>query len=141
VSRKIKFSRVIQACPEDVFNQISKFENYTLFIPGCSKAKLIEKNDKFEIGELEFEFLHKKYYIKSRNLISNNHIKIEQIKGPFRLFDCSWKITSNDVNVTEIFFEAEFELPFLLDNLLPDKIINNFCDILVNAFIKRVVKK
>ena len=66
---------------------------------------------------------------------------IEQIKGPFRLFDCSWKISSNDVNVTEIFFEAEFELPFLLDNLLPDKIINNFCDILVNAFIKRVVKK
>ena len=115
MSRKIKFSRVIQACPEEVFNQISKFENYTLFIPGCSKAKLIEKNDKFEIGELEFEFLHKKYYIKSRNLISNNHIKIEQIKGPFRLFDCSWKITSNDVNVTEIFFEAEFELPFLLD--------------------------
>ena len=141
MSRKIKFSRVIQACPEEVFNQISNFENYTLFIPGCSKAKLIEKNDEFEIGELEFEFLHKKYYMKSKNLISNNHIKIEQIKGPFRLFDCSWKITSNDVNVTEIFFEAEFELPFLLDNLLPDKIINNFCDILVNAFIKRVVKK
>ena len=141
MSRKIKFSRVIQACPEEVFNQISNFENYTLFIPGCSKAKLIEKNDEFEIGELEFEFLHKKYHMKSRNLISNNHIKVEQIKGPFRLFNGRWKITNNDINVTEIFFEAEFELPFLLDNLLPDKIINNFCDILVNAFIKRVVKK
>ena len=45
MARKLNFSKSIKADSKEVFSQIASFENYSEFIPGCSKAKLIEKND------------------------------------------------------------------------------------------------
>ena len=49
MARKLSFSRSINADSKQVFSQIARFENYSEFIPGCSKAKLLEKNDDYEI--------------------------------------------------------------------------------------------
>ena len=56
MARKLSFSRSINADSKQVFSQIARFENYSEFIPGCSKAKLLEKNNDYEIGELTFNF-------------------------------------------------------------------------------------
>ena len=64
MARKLSFSRTINADSKQVFNQIARFENYSEFIPGCSKAKLLEKNDDYEIGELTFNFFLKTYSSK-----------------------------------------------------------------------------
>ena len=61
MARKLSLSRVIKANSNEVFSQIARFENYSEFIPRCSKAKLLEKNDDFEIGELTFNFFLKTY--------------------------------------------------------------------------------
>ena len=61
MARKLNFSSSIKADSKKVFSQIARFENYSEFIPGCSKAKLIEKNDEYEIGELTFNFFLKTY--------------------------------------------------------------------------------
>jgi len=100
----------------------------------------LEKNDEFEIGELEFNFLLNNYSIKSRNLLSDNAIKIEQIEGPFNFFNGEWTITQNEDHKTEITFKGEFELPFLLNNLLPEDIIERFCGLVIDAFIEKLSK-
>ena len=79
--RKINFTKLLEAERDEVYKQISNFENYSSYIPGCSSSKLLEKNDEFEIGELEFDFLLNNYSIKSRNILSDNAIKIQQIEG------------------------------------------------------------
>ena len=56
VLRKIKVSKLIPHNRKKVFKKIADFENYVNFIPGCSKAKLIEKGDGFEIGYLSLIF-------------------------------------------------------------------------------------
>ena len=63
MTRNLEFSKLLKAESHIVFNEIANFENYVNFIPGCSKAKLIERNKDYEIGELEFDFLLKKYLI------------------------------------------------------------------------------
>ena len=46
--KNLEVSRLIPKDRQTVFNEIANFENYVNFIPGCSKAKLIEKNDDYD---------------------------------------------------------------------------------------------
>ena len=138
--RKINFTKLVEADRDEVYKQISNFENYSSYVPGCSSSTLLEKNDEFEIGELEFNFLLNNYSIKSRNVLSDNAIKIEQIEGPFNFFNGEWTITQNEDDKTEVTFKGEFELPFLLNNLLSANIIDTFCGLVIDAFIERLSK-
>ena len=138
--RKLSLSKNIDGDHRQIFNHIANFENYSSYIPGCTNAKLLQKEDKYEVGELEFNFLLKSYSIKSKNLLSDNTIFIKQIEGPFESFDGEWKVSEIDNHNTEVTFKAEFQLPFLLNNLLPDKVIDNFCKVAIEAFVDRVTK-
>ena len=68
--KNLEVSRLIPKDRQTVFNEIANFENYVNFIPGCSKAKLIEKNDDYELGLLEFDFLLRKYQIEKLELVA-----------------------------------------------------------------------
>ena len=138
VQRKISLSKTIETNYHEVFNQIANFENYSSYIPGCINSKLLKKEEEYEIGELEFNFLLSNYSIKSKNALSDDAIAIKQIDGPFESFDGLWKILQINDQKTEVTFEAEFQLPFLLDNLLPDKVIDNFCKAAIKAFVERL---
>ena len=136
--KNLEVSRLIPKDRQTVYNEIANFENYVNFIPGCSKAKLIEKNDDYEIGLLEFDFLLRKYQIKSKNILSDFQIKIEQIEGPFDFFEGNWQIGYKSNDVSEAKLVTKFELPFLLANLLPDKLIGTFCVSALDAFLKNL---
>ena len=136
--KNLEVSRLIPKDRQTVFNEIANFENYVNFIPGCSKAELIEKNDNYELGLLEFDFLLRKYQIKSKNVFSDFQIKIEQIDGPFDFFEGVWQIGYKGDDVSEAKLVAEFELPFLLANLLPDNVIDSFCEKALEAFLKNL---
>ena len=138
--RKVSFSKNIDKDHRQIFNHIANFENYSSYIPGCTNAKLLQKEDKYEVGELEFNFLLKSYSIKSKNLLSDDTIFIKQVEGPFESFDGEWKVSEIDNQKTEVTFKAEFKLPFLLNNLLPDKVIDNFCKVAIEAFVVRITK-
>ena len=138
MTRKVNLSKILKEKSAKVFQQIANFENYSKYIPGCSSAQVLEKNKDYEVGELKFDFLLRKYSITSKNILLDNRIHIEQIEGPFEYFKGEWSINKTKDSLTEIIFKSEFKLPFLLDNLLPDQAINIFCEGAMEAFIKRL---
>ena len=141
MARKLNFSKSIKADSKEVFSQIARFENYSEFIPRCSKAKLLEKNDDFEIGELTFNFFLKTYLLRSKNILTDNTINIEQIKGPFDFFTGQWSVRGNEFSSTDVSFDAEFKLPFILENIITDQVINDFCENALEAFIEKLQAK
>ena len=141
MARKLSFSKSINADSKQVFSQIARFENYSEFIPRCSKAKLLEKNDDFEIGELTFNFFLKTYLLTSKNILTDNTINIEQIKGPFDFFTGQWSVRGNKFSSTDVSFDAEFKLPFILENIITDQVINDFCENALEAFIEKLQVK
>ena len=138
MARKLSFSKSINADSKQVFSQIARFENYSEFIPRCSKAKLLEKNDDFEIGELTFNFFLKTYLLRSKNILTDNTINIEQIKGPFDFFTGQWSVRGNEFSSTDVSFDAEFKLQFILENIITDQVINDFCENALEAFIDKL---
>tara|TARA_B100001057_G_scaffold501143_1_gene621050 strand:- start:9651 stop:10073 length:423 start_codon:yes stop_codon:yes gene_type:complete len=138
VTRKVKFERLINIDHKLVFKEISNFENYVNYVPGCTNAELVERTDNYEVGRLEFNLLFKNYTITSKNYISDNKIKIEQIDGPFISFEGKWKVLEKDKNITKIIFTANFELPRILDSLLSDKNINLFFKSSLEGFVDKI---
>ena len=138
MTRKVKFERLINIDHKLVFKEISNFENYVNYVPGCSNAELVERTDDYEVGKLEFSFFFKNYTITSKNYISDNKIKIEQIDGPFISFEGEWKVLEKDKNLTKIIFTANFELPRILDSLLSDKNINLFFKSSLEGFVDKI---
>jgi len=138
VTRTVKFEKLIQADHKLVFREISNFETYVNFVPGCSKAALVERTDAYDVGKLEFNLLFKNYSITSKNYISDNKIKIEQIDGPFISFEAEWRVIKKDKNITEISFTANFELPSLLNNLLSDNSIDIFFENSLEGFLDKL---
>jgi len=138
VIKNLEITRTIPTNCDKAFREIANFENYVNFIPGCSNAKLVKKSDDSEIGILEFDFFTKKYQIKSKNTLSKNHIKIEQIEGPFETFEGQWHLNPISEDSCEAKLTARFKLPFLLDKLVPENVINSFCEAALDGFLKNI---
>ena len=138
MTRKVKFEKLIKIDHELVFREISNFENYVNYVPGCSNAELVERTDNYEVGKLEFNLLFKNYTITSKNYISDNKIKIEQIDGPFISFEGEWRVIKKDKSITKIIFTANFELPSLLNKLLSDNSIDIFFENSLEGFVNKL---
>ena len=138
MTRRVKFEKLIKIDHELVFREISNFENYVNYVPGCSNAELVERTDNYEVGKLEFNLLFKNYTITSKNYISDNKIKIEQIDGPFISFEGEWRVIKKDKSITKIIFTANFELPSLLNKLLSDNSIDIFFENSLEGFVNKL---
>ena len=138
MTRRVKFEKLIKIDHELVFREISNFENYVNYVPGCSNAELVERTDNYEVGKLEFNLLFKNYNITSKNYISDNKIKIEQIDGPFISFEGEWRVIKKDKSITKIIFTANFELPSLLNKLLSDNSIDIFFENSLEGFVNKL---
>ena len=137
MKRDLEFKKVLKINAGKALDLVSNFDKYSEFVPGCTEAKLISRNPPIEIGRLEFQILGKKYFIESRNEIFENYITIKQLKGPFDSFDAKWSVNKIDKDFCEINFSAEFELPFLLNAVTPQPIVESFSNNVIESFIKK----
>ena len=138
MARKISFQKVLNVDSRKAFEVITNFNDYSNFIPGCTRATLISRELPIEIGRLEFNILGKEYFIESENTLDDSSITIRQLKGPFEKFEGRWSVVHIDKNSCQIDFDATYELPFLLNAITPEHLANNFSKNIIDSFIKRV---
>tara|TARA_B100000787_G_scaffold17189_1_gene12048 strand:+ start:57 stop:476 length:420 start_codon:yes stop_codon:yes gene_type:complete len=139
VDKEISFERVLDVHHEKAFEVVSNFDKYAEFIPGCSGSSLIERKYPIEIGRLDFNVLGKDYFIESENTLTENSIDINQITGPFDHFKGSWVVKKRDEFSCHISFNATFQLPFLLNAITPQSLIDSFSSKVLNSFISRLI--
>jgi len=138
MKRDLQFKKVLKINAGKALDVVSNFDKYSEFVPGCTEAKLISRNPPIEIGRLEFQILEKKYFIESRNEIFENYITIKQLKGPFNSFNAKWSVNKIDKDFCEICFFGSFELPFLLNTIIPQSLVKSFSNNIIESFINKV---
>ena len=137
MARKISFQKVLNVDSRKALEVVTNFNDYSNFIPGCTKATLISRDPPIEIGRLEFNLLGKDYYIESENTIDDSSISIRQLKGPFEKFEGKWSVACIDKSSCQIDFDATYELPFLLNAITPEHLVNSFSKNIIDSFIKK----
>ena len=138
MKRDISFERIVNVDSSIAFEAVRNFDEYVDFIPTCTKASLISSEPPIEVGQLEFNILGKNYFIQSENTVSNDSVNIKQLEGPFNSFEGKWSVKKLNNDTCKIIFYAEFELPFLLNAVVPKSLIEKFSDSIIESFIKKV---
>ena len=138
MARKICFQKILSVDSKKALKVVTDFNDYANFIPGCTGATLISREMPIEIGRLEFNLLGKDYFIESENIIDDKSITIRQIKGPFEKFEGKWSVESIDDSSCKVDFNASYELPFLLNAITSEQLVDNFSKNIIDSFIKRV---
>ena len=137
MKRNIHFEKFLNVKKHKALEVVQNFNEYSNFIPGCSGAELIKRDFPIEIGRLEFNILGKEYFIVSENTISDNSIEINQIEGPFNHFKGIWTVKTLNDKSCSINFDAEFELPFLLNAITSQALVDKFSSTIIESFINR----
>jgi len=125
----------------EIINQIIlDVERYPEFLPWCSSAKIISKEEDYFIAELAILFKGFAEQYKSRIIPNRKNdiysIEVEAISGPFKFLRNNWKIKSiNDKS------EVDFHISFQLRSKILDMVIGTVFSIAVekmmNAFEMR----
>ena len=139
MDKEISFQKVINVNHKEAFEVVSNFDRYAEFIPGCSSSHLIESRHPIELGRLEFQVLGRDYFIESENTLTENSIIINQISGPFDHFKGIWIVEKKDDFSCNVNFHASFQLPFLLNAITPQSLIDSFSSKVLDSFISRLL--
>ena len=139
MDKEISFEKVINVNHKEAFEVVSNFDRYAEFIPGCSSSHLIERRHPIEIGRLEFQILGKDYFIESENTLTENSIIINQISGPFDHFKGIWIVEKKDDFSCNVNFHASFQLPFLLNAITPQSLIDSFSSKVLDSSISTLL--
>ena len=88
----------------------------------------------FVLGRLVFSVLNKTYAFESYNKTIGHEVSIAQSKGPFLDFHAIWSLEVIDENKTKVRFQTTFTLPFALNIMDTQSLIEQLGHTFIHAF-------
>ncbi len=122
---------------EHLFNIVANIEAYPEFLPWCTAARIIKKQDNLIIAELMIKYkVFRSAYTSRVILAPKDTITVELVDGPFKHLKNHWHFVKESTGST-IEFMLDFELKSsFLENLISSE-FDYYADKLMAAFINR----
>lgn len=108
---RISRSALVMHSAKEMFELVNDCESYPKFLPGCSNARLIHREESYLIGELELSKAGMRYSFTTRNeLFEPERIELKLLDGPFKKLEGSWYFQPLNENACKVHFDIEFEI-------------------------------
>ena len=131
-------SALVRHTPENMFELVNDFERYPEFLPGCRRARLIERDEAHLIGEMTLGRAGIEQSFTTRNdLIEPERIEMSLISGPFKRLRGRWLFLPMGDGVCKVCLELEFEFANRLLGMAFGKLFQQVAGQLVDAFSRR----
>ncbi|CAG2183956.1 unnamed protein product, partial [Oppiella nova] len=135
--------RILGYSPEQLYEVVSRVEDYHLFVPACVKSQVIERHNTYLSAELEIgipPLIWEKY--TSRVLLSRPHsVTAKCIDGKlFRYLETNWRFSDGLAHNKQsccLDFSVSFEFRSLIHSQLVHVFFDEMVRKTVNAFLKR----
>tara|TARA_B100002051_G_scaffold261033_1_gene282127 strand:+ start:4378 stop:4827 length:450 start_codon:yes stop_codon:yes gene_type:complete len=139
---KASVNRSIKCKKEQLINLVLDVEKYPIFVPFCLDSKVYEKKEKQDFlfmiadltigkGPLKDTYKSDIKYNKKEDLIF-----VTNLDGPLKYLNNRWHFKQLN-NITEVFFEVDFELKNNFLNIIMTKSFQFGLDKIADAFEKR----
>ncbi|WP_447927208.1 type II toxin-antitoxin system RatA family toxin [Vreelandella sp. EE27] len=129
---------MVRHTPQQMFDLVNDFEHYPEFLPGCRRARLIERDETHLIGEMTLGRAGVEQTITTRNdLYAPERIELSLVKGPFKRLKGRWLFTPIGEGTCKVSLEMEFEFANRLLGMAFGKLFQQIAGQLVDAFTKR----
>ena len=139
---KASVKRLIECKKEQLIDLVLDIEKYPVFVPFCVDSKIYEKNEKdnlllivadLTIGKGPFKDTYKSDIKFNRK---EDSIYVTNLEGPLKHLENNWRFKEEN-NITEVFFEVDFELKNVFLNIVMTKSFQFGLNKIADAFQKR----
>ncbi|WP_017428892.1 type II toxin-antitoxin system RatA family toxin [Vreelandella jeotgali] len=131
-------SALVRHTPQQMFELVNDFEQYPQFLPGCRRARLVERDEVHLVGEMTLGRAGVEQTITTHNdLYTPERIEMSLVKGPFKRLKGRWQFIPVDDTTCRVSLEMEFEFANRLLSMAFGKLFQQIAGQLVDSFTRR----
>ena len=135
---QVRRSVLVPYSVERVFDVIEQAERYPEFVPWCVGATILERSDDWVAATVDFSYRHGRFSLRTRNPKRRPEwLHVRLVDGPFRHFDCDWRLTPLGDLGCKIEFDVSYEIADGLLGQLARPAVDIVSRSMMDAFVKR----
>ncbi|HEY3635446.1 MAG TPA: type II toxin-antitoxin system RatA family toxin [Caldimonas sp.] len=138
---QVRRSVLVPYSVERVFDVIEQAERYPEFVPWCVGATILERSDDWVAAKVDFSYRHGRFSLRTRNPKRRPEwLHVRLVDGPFRRFDCDWRLTPLGDLGCKIEFDVSYDIADGLLGQLARPAVDIVSRSMMDAFVKRAAK-
>ena len=123
--------------PAEMFELVNDIEAYPQFLPWCSNARVLERDERGIRATLEVAKRGFNTSFTTLNLLQKNRqIDMRLVEGPFRRLEGLWRFNPSGSGC-RVSLDMAFEVSGRIMGLTLGPIFNHAANLLVDAFVRR----
>jgi ribosome-associated toxin RatA of RatAB toxin-antitoxin module len=136
--REMVRTSLVARSPEVVYRLVEDIESYPQFVPGCTSAEVLERNEHVVVARLAVRRGPLRTQFTTRNRLDPGHsVQMQLIDGPFKVLEGSWNFTPVASNGCRIEFKLRFQFSSVWKSALFEPLFEEAQAELVRAFVAR----
>jgi ribosome-associated toxin RatA of RatAB toxin-antitoxin module len=136
--REVKRSALVGESPARMYDLINDIERYPEFVPWCTAARIVSRNDHEVVATLNIKRGPLKAEFTTRNLLEPaSRVLMQFVSGPFRVLEGLWTLTPLGELGCRVELEMRFEFANRVTGTLFEPLFEDTAGSLVDAFVKR----
>ncbi len=121
-----------------MFELINDVERYPQFVPGCTHARVESRSSREIVATLGVRhgLLHAEFTTRNE-LEPDRRIHMRLVRGPFRMLEGVWDLTSTDEGGCRVDLSVRFDFSSRIAGALFEPLFQQTVESLVDAFVVR----
>ena len=129
---------VVPYTPEEMYVLVNDIESYPTFLPWCTAAKILSKQEERLTAKLSLALGKIKQSFTTENTMQDgSQIEMRLIEGPFKHLNGYWKFNLEDEQSCQIQLHMNFEFKNKIFKHTLGKAFYKVMDSLVESFVQR----
>jgi ribosome-associated toxin RatA of RatAB toxin-antitoxin module len=138
----VRRSALVARPVESLFDLIEAAEHYPRFLPWCSGARIVLRDDSLVSADLQVRWHGLHFEMRTRNPKRRpEHMQIHLEKGPFRHFEGLWQLKALNASACKVEFELDYAFTSTLMTHAAGGVFNQIADTLVDAFVQEALRR
>ena len=135
---EVRKSVLVGFAAESMFDLVEAAEDYPLFLPWCSAAVILARDESMVAAEITVDYRGARFSFVTRNPKRRpDWMAIRLERGPFRRFEGEWHLSALSPAACKIVFDLRYELAGTLVRTIAAPVFGRIADTLVDAFVAR----
>ena len=123
---------------ERMFDLIEAAEHYPAFLPWCSGATIVERDDAIVAADITVDYHGVRFQFRTRNPKRRPEwMSIRLEHGPFRHFEGEWNLQPLGADGCRIGFDLGYDFRSTMMSKLAGPVFDRIANTLVDAFVAR----
>jgi len=134
----VQRSALVAYSAEDMFDLVERAEHYPAFLPWCTAATILERDDAVVAARIAVAWHGVNFEIVTRNpKMRPEWLSVRMQRGPFRRFDGDWRLRALGPSACKIEFALHCEFDNALLRGVAGPVLDRVTGRFIDAFVAR----